>query len=240
MDVMKKTAKLRGITLLLGSLLLAGQVYASEVHTQSDGFTGNSTPTKYVLTISAIEFHRVGDNDATYHTVVSTTADWDIASANPGATLGSMSLTTSLPAGTYDKIRFTVSKTMTVQASIASLQDGSPCRTESNVETVSNPFGAGELNIAYLGVRDGGAAEPEVVTMPSGSDTEPSPDFTDLGSTFRGSLVLSQPFTVSGGTIPTIKLKFDVTNSVQFTPLQDGSGRCVVFPGPPSMSVEVD
>lgn len=228
-----------GIMTALGSFSLCGNVHATEVHSQSGGFTGNATPTQYIITISAIEFHKVGDDAATYHPFVTTPANWDIASANPGASLGAMKSTSPLPSGTYDKIRFTVSKTMTIKATIASLSDGSPCRSESDAQTVTNPFGAGVLNTAYLGARDGGPAEPETVTVPSGSNVEPSPDFTDLGSSFRGSMTLGQTFTVANGSIPTIKLKFDVTNATQFVVLPDGSSRCAVFPGPPSLSVDV-
>ena len=238
MDRITELVKL-SIMMAFGSVALWGNVYASEVHSQSGGFTGNATPTQYIITISAIEFHKVGDDAATYHPFVTTSANWDIASANPGSSLGAMKSTSTLPAGTYDKIRFTVSKTMTIKASIAALSDGSPCRSEGDAQTVSNPFGAGVINTAYLGARDGSTAEPETVTVPSGSNVEPSPDFTDLGSSFRGSMTLGQTFTVVNGSIPAIKLKFDVTNAAQFTILPDGSARCVVFPGPPSLSVDV-
>ena len=237
MRIKKELLKIGIIT--LGSVFLAGQTYASEVHSQSGGFTGNSTPTEYILTISAIEFHRVGDDAATYQPFVTTSANWDIASANPGAALGNMKSTTALPAGTYDKIRFTVSKTMTIKGAISTLSDSLPCRTEGDAQTVSNPFGAGLLDTAYLGARDGGTAEPETVTIPTGSNVEPSPDFTDLGTSFRGTLTLGQTFTVTNGSTPTLKLKFDVTDSIQFSVLPDLSNRCVVFPGPPSMAIEV-
>src|SRR3990167_2032186 len=232
--------KLMRIIVLAGSLIVSACSYAAETHTSGGNFAGNATPTKYVLTISAIEFHKVGDGATVFVPFVDTSAEWDIASANPDANIGTMSSTKSLPAGTYDKIRFTVSKTMTIQGATSSLSGGAPSRTESDAQTVTNPFGAGVLDIGYLGARDGAASEPETVTVPSGSDVEASSDFTDLGTSFRGVLTLPNTFTISGtGGLPMIKLKFDVTNAMQFVVLPDQTNRCIVFPGPPSLAVDV-
>lgn len=236
---MKKFLQINMVTTIASTLLTVGQVYASEVHTNTGSFAGNATPTSYILRISAVEFHKVGDDSSTYQPFVSTPADWDIASASAGANIGTMQGSSPLAAGSYDKIRFTVSKTMTITGAISSLSGGAPCRTEGDGQTVSNPFGAGVIDTAYLGARDGGAAEAETVTVPTGSSATPPSDFTDLGTSFRGVLTLAEPFTVSAGTLPTIKLKFDVTNAIQFVLLPDLTGRCVVFPGPPSLAVSV-
>ena len=223
---------------ILGAVFTIGKVEAGEVHTSGGNFSGNATPTEYIITVNAIEFHRVGDNDNTYQSFVNKSTNWDIASANPGAALGSVNATNPLPVGTYDKIRFTVSKTMTIKGAISSLSDSSPCRTDAAGTTVSNPFGEGVLDTAYLGSRDGGTATAETVTVPSGSDVDPPSGMTDLGSSFRGTLTLASPFAVST-IVPAITIKFDVSNAMQFVLLPDRSGRCVVFPGPPSIAVQV-
>lgn len=222
------------IAILIGSLCLARGAYAVEVHSQSSSFSGNATPTKYIITVSKIEFHKSGNADDVFTTFVNRTADWDIASVSAGGSIGTMAATTTLSPGTYDKVRFTVSKTMTIQGSITNLGDGSPCRTDSDANTVLDPLGDGSVSKVYLGVRDGGASEPETMTIPSGSRAKASADFTDLGDSFRGAIAIS--FTVTGAT-PNIKMKFDVTNAMIFIRLQDN--RCIVFPGPPSMSIEV-
>ena len=227
--------KLLKISLFI--LFFIQPAYASEVHSQAGNFTGNATPTKYIITVSRIEFHKQGDPDTVFVTYVSTSSDWDIASVSAGGSIGTMQATNTLPSGTYDKIRFTVLKTMTVQGSIASLQDTLPCRTENDANTVSNPFGNNSVSTAYLGARDGGASEPETVTVPTGSNVQASSDFTDLGTAFRVSMPIT--FTVSNNKAIDFKIKFDVTNSLQFV-LRPGTTQCIVFPGPPSVAVDID
>ena len=211
---------------------------AGATHTSAGNFSGNATPTEYIITVNAIEFHKVGDDADTFQAFVNKASNWDIASANPGAAIGSVSATNPLPKGTYDKIRFTVSKTMTIKGSVASLSGGLPCRTNADGGTVTNPFGPGALAFAYLGSRDGGSATAETVTVPTGTDSELPADFTDLGSAFRATMTLGSKFTVANN-VPKFEMKFDVTNAMQFVLLPDLSGRCVVFPGPPSVEIDI-
>ena len=216
------------------SMFLIGTVHAVEVHSSAGSFEGNATPTKYVITVSKVEFHKSGDPDSTYTTFVDQTADWDIASVSAGASIGTMGASGALTAGTYDKVRFTVSKTMTITASAASLSDSLPCRTESAPTIITDPLGDGSISAVYQGERDGGAAEPETMVIPTGSSAEPSSEFTDLGTSFRGTLPIT--FTVTAAK-PTITIKFDVTNAAQFVVIS--GGRCIVFPGPPSVAIDV-
>lgn len=216
------------LPLLVSGLLIAKGVYAAE-------FTGNGTPTEYLLTISQIAFHKTGDPASTYTIYASSTGQFDIAAVNPGTNVGILNESGVLTSGTYDKIRFTVSKTMSIKGSFnGTLSNGVTCRTTSNPTVVNDPLGDGSIDRVYLGATDGGVAELETVTVPSGSNVEASEDFTDLGTSFRGTLPVN--FTVTNA-VPTVTVKFNVTNALQFIPY--GPAQCAVFPGPPTVTVVV-
>lgn len=218
--------------MILGGLHCA---YAIESHSEAGNFVGNATPTKYVITVSQIQFHKKGAADGDFVTFISGASDWDIASTSAGSSIGTMKTAATLVSGVYDKLRFVVSKTMTLQGAVASLSDSLPCRTEGDAVSVSDPFGNGSVDTAYLGARDGGAAESETVTVPSGSSVQTSSEFENLGSGFRITIPIT--FTVKNNQ-PNFKLAFDVTNAIQFV-LRPGTSQCIVFPGPPSMSIGV-
>lgn len=217
------------------TFLVAAFILMMGRHACADQFSGNGTPTQYLLTISKIEFHKAGDSDSVYTTYANSTGQYDIAASDPGANVGVLSSTGTLSSGTYDKIRFTVSKTMSIKGSYnGTLSNGVTCRTTDTPTIVSDPFGNGSVSQVYLGETDGGAAELETVTVPSGSNVETSEDFADLGTSFRGTLPVN--FTISSA-IPSVKLSFNVTNALMFQAY--GGAQCVVFPGPPTVTVTV-
>lgn len=212
------------LSTLFISILSASPVFAKH--------TGNTTPTKYLLSISQVSFHKAGDPASTFIPYATGTGQYDIASVSPNANVGVLQATGTLSQGTYDQVQLTVNKTMTLQASNPSLTDSLPCRTTSTVTVITDPFGDKSLDKAYLGSRDGGTAQPETVTVPSGSKVKLPDSMKDNGSTFTGTLPVN--FTVSSAN-PTITIKFDVTNAITLQALNVST--CIVFPGPPSITI---
>jgi hypothetical protein len=205
--------------------------------------TGNATPTQYLVTVSNIQFHRVGDPSTTYITYASGTSTFDIAGTSPGGFVGKVQKTGNLLPGTYDKIRFTVSKSMKIKGASNGVLvgNGKTCRTISADSSVSNPFGDGSVNTAYLGATNSGSAELSNVAVPTGTSVTLPTGFTDQGSTMLGTISVN--FTIpeapAGTPIlpPDITINFDVTNAIDFEAIN--ATQCVVFPGPPSINVAV-
>jgi hypothetical protein len=185
---------------------------------------GNATPTKYVITMGNIEFRNAATGQ--YVPFITSTAAWDIASVNPGATVGTMAETSTLPPGTYDKIRMVVNKTMSVRAVIEDIGGLGRCRTESNPVT-ANIQGVGTV---YQGMLDNNDPEDEPITVPSSEDNN-DPNFVDQGATFLGTLPVN--FTVTSN-VPTITVAFNVANATEFVA---HNGSCYVFPAPPSLTI---
>lgn len=212
--------------LLLASLLSATQVYAVGPIV--------ATPSIYKVTVSEVGFHKVGDTAGVYTPYASGSGLYDIAAASPNANVGILTATGTLPPGTYDEIKFVVSKTMTLKGS-ADVGGGVTCRTVTGGAVIADPFGDGSVDQGYAGTTDPGAPEPEVVAVPSGTGVILPTGFTDLGTSFQG--VVATNLTVEGTEVPRVTVRFDVTNAIDFglTP----GGACVVFPGAPTVTVDV-
>ncbi|MDR3491147.1 MAG: DUF4382 domain-containing protein [Gammaproteobacteria bacterium] len=226
---MKVNKILRMSALLASGLCIASTSYAAT-------FAGNATPTQYLVNVSNVAFHKVGDPAGTFIPYASDAGQFDIASVPPNGNAGLLSSTGTLPSGTYDQIRFNVSKTMQLNgASNGNLGNGSPCRTVTPAVALNNPLGDNSVSVAYLGSTDGATPQLETTTVPSGSAVTLPSGYTDLGNSLQG--IVPVNFTVTNDVAPTTSIKINVTNAMMFTPT--GVGTCAVFPGPPSITISV-
>lgn len=224
---MKITKQLRASIFLTSSILIASVSNAA--------FAVEGTPTQYHVTVSAVEFHRTGDPAGTFVTYANSSGTFDIASANPGQAIGVLSSTDTLPAGDYDEMRFTISKTMSLQGSSSgTLANGVTCRTITGAAAVSDPFGDGSVDSAYVGATDGATPTLESVAVPSGSAITLPTDLADLGTSFQ--VTTPMDFTVTDSP-PDVTVKFDVTDAMDFLPY--GATSCIIFPGAPTVTVTI-
>lgn len=189
------------------------------------------TPTQYTVNLQRVEFRKVGGNYQTYR---SGSADIDIASVASGEPCASLGPSSTLPPGAYDQFRFTVSTTFVVTGSVSNAGDGQPCRTVTGGAAILDPFGDGSVSVAYAGSADGGAAEPETVTVPTGSAVILPAELARVGNTIQGTFPVS--FNVEGK-IPQPNIQFNVANGVGF--VTTGLGTCVVFPAAPSITASI-
>lgn len=207
-------------------LLIANTSYA---------ITGNGTPTQYNVTLSQIEFHKVGDPSTTFITYASGSGQFDIAGVLPNNPVGVLTRTGNLPSGSYDQIRVTISKTMQLKGvSSSTLANGKFCRTTSSGVLVSNPFTG--VDSAYTGVAEATPGTPglETTAVPTGSGVTLPSGLTDLGTVFTDTIPVS--FTVTGQ-VPKSTVKIDVTNAMYFQATDLNT--CYVFPMPPVVTVTI-
>lgn len=172
------------------------------------------TPTVYQVTVNRIEISK--DSGATWVTVGSGSLIFDIASSNAGAVIGNYCANNNIEAGTYDKIRATVSRTFAVRGSIR--QD-----TGQNNGNLMYTSAAGATNVAAnLGSQSVTCPTTE---LPAGISLSPDGDFycTDDVNFVVNDTTASQNVTVN----------FNVTNCLALYPND------TFFPQPPSVTVSV-
>lgn len=172
------------------------------------------TPTVYQVTVNRIEISK--DSCATWVAVGSGSLTFDIASANVGAVVGNYCTNNNIEAGTYNKMRATVSRTFTVRGSIR--QD-----TGQNNGNLMYTSAAGATNVAAnLGSQ---SVTCPTAGLPSGISLSPDGDFycsQDVNLVINNTTA-SQNFTIN----------FNVTNCLALYPDD------TFFPQPPSVTVSV-
>ncbi len=203
----------------LAVLVVAGPVVAGPVVTA--GGSG-ATPTSYVVTIKTIEFRR---SDGSYYTFFSGSQTIDIGSSAvaAGGVGGQVGSGQSLPAGTYNGLRVTISRDFSISASA----------------TAVGPAGGGNFNCGTGGSTNsvqGGytiqvvsaATNPTLVTPATRTlSIPPEADAAINGvsgmAIVGGSSDLQvttslSPFTVlATNTVPpSFSVQFDVANTVEF------------------------
>lgn len=192
-----------------------------------------ATPTKYTVILSQVDFHKNGAPSGQFTNYANGSTEVDIASVSAGQPCGQLNPTGKLTPGNYDQFRFTIAKTMTATgASTGNLSNGLPCRTVTGGALVTDPYGDGSISEAYLGATDGAAAEPETVIVPGGTSITLPSGFAVSGNNFQVTLPVSIDV---AGTVPQGTISFDVTGAIQFEVL-DGT-HCLVFPGPPTVTL---
>jgi len=168
------------------------------------------TPTVYRVTVRKIEISK--DGGVTWVTLGSGDMTFNIASVNAGAVVGNYISNTNVEAGTYNKMRATVSRTFTVRGNI--LQDAG---ANAGNRLYTNPNGA-TLVAANEGEQ---SVTCPTTDLPSGISLSPSGDFyctQDINLTFSA----SSPNTVT--------INFNVANVLELYP--DDS----FFPQPPGVT----
>lgn len=170
------------------------------------------TPTVYRVTVRRIEISK--DGGTTWVTVGSGDLTFNIASANAGAVVGTYVSNATVDAGTYNKMRATISRTYTLRGSIvqdAGANNGTRFYTSANGAT-QVAGNEGEQSITA----------PTNVTLPTGISLSPDGDF-------YATMDVNLTFTASGPN--TVTVNFDVTNAMQLLPDD------TFIPQPPSVTV---
>lgn len=204
----------------LAILVLSGNLYA-----------GSETPTQYTVTLSRVEFRKTGSSAFT--TYASGSTQVNIASVSAGQPCGQLNPTGKLTPGSYDTMRFTVSRTMVVKGqSTGVLSNGVTCRTTSSSTLITDPFGDGSVSAAYLGATDGGVPEAQTVLVPTGSAVTFPTGFSVVGNNIQATMPVTMQV---AGSVPRGTVSFDVTSAIQFQPY--GVSQCLVFPSAPSITV---
>ena len=194
--------------------------------------TSTATPDEYIVTINKVELFNsstgsweiVGEGDLTF----------DIASINAGQIAGGYASNASIPAGVYTQERTTVSRTFYLTAS------GSIGGTTYYTST-----GSTSLDGIEPGVTDGSAANIKTTASAvRGTTVLPTKWLTDNGFTVQGDYFyhegnLPSPITIIKGITKRMRVKFDVTDKVQFDNSIGGGATTGCYPLSPDITFEV-
>lgn len=187
--------------------------------------TANVTPEIYEITIKKIEFR----NQATgsFVTVKEGDLTFNIASVTAGQTVGSYVSGSAIPEGTYDQVRVTISRNMGIKATGA--VGGTTYYTTSTSADIPSEAGIGSGTNVTISTNSALYAQ-GTLQVPSGvSGVDAS------AGTFTETDTLSTPIVVKKGLTKSMKVKFDVTNTVTFNtdPTPD-----IAYPNAPGVSEE--
>lgn len=222
--------------LLSRAILVAGLLTVPMAHAGLFGGT-STTPTVYEVTLKKIEFRQLGGTWVTFAEGIYT---FDIASAGAGDAVGAFATGSSLPNGTYDTMRVTLSRTfnMTFAANDATA-GGLPCHTQTG-------NGTGTYNVLFtnsgVGTQAAGAGTLQSVPIPTETQVTTALNnagFTEVGGA-GGDIQASTPvaFVIEeNSTPPSMRIDFNVTNSAEVK--VTGPGACFVFPQPPGIAITI-
>ncbi len=195
---------LKGIMMILVSALIIGLV-------SQEALAARGTPTVYRVTVRRMEISK--DSGQTWVTLGSGDLTFNIASANAGAVVGSYASNANIDAGTYNKMRATVSRTFAVRGNM--LQDAGAnngARFYTSANGASQVAGnEGEQSITC-----------PTTSLPAGVSLSPDGDF-------YATMDVNLTFTASGPN--TVTVNFNVTNMLELFPDD------TFFPQPPSVTV---
>lgn len=169
------------------------------------------TPTVYRVTVRRIELSKDGGQN--WVTLGSGDLTFNIASANAGAVVGSYASNANIEAGTYNKMRATVSRIFSVTGNLlqdAGVNNGARFYTSANGAT-QVAGNEGEQSITC-----------PTTNLPAGVSLSSDGDFYATQD-------VSLTFSASGPN--TVTVKFDVTNMLELFPDD------TFFPQPPSVTV---
>ena len=195
------------------------------------GATIPVTPEVYKVTINKVEIHN--STTDTWVTIGQGDKTFDIASVSAGASVGGYISGKAIPAGTYDKVRVTVSRHMYIKIHYSS--GGTDYYTTSTSTYLSNI----DVTVVQASTNASDYAEGEVVSPESSNGIH----YNVIGDYFTDTQTLSTPFTIKKGSSGTLKVAFDVTNSCT---LYDGNSppswgsNAFFYPGAPVVSVTLN
>jgi hypothetical protein len=229
--------------IFLSSILLvsATAAYAEDPQELVPGGV-SVTPTRYELSLKAVDFKTV---DNTFVSYSDEDAPFDMASANAGSNIGNYGSGAAVQAGTYDGMRFTMARSMTVVAS-GTDDLGNPCHTEAGLgtTTINADIGGEERTLTVnLGSTDNSAATADLIEIPNDDAIDEELEGDDGMETLpdgsiRGALDFSNgSITIpAGATNPDMKITFNVTNAVTLKGID--ANECAIIPNAPAMTVE--
>jgi len=207
----------------------------------ADYLTGGvkAAPNVYKVTLKKIEFRR---SDNSYYTFFDGSSQFDIASASAGEAVGTFAQGASLPAGTYNQMRLTVSRIFQLTGSYTNAGSGQPCRTNTGSSCSGSRGGVSNL---CDGATDGGTATEQALYVPTGgaaSTAIAAAGMEEIGDTATGDLrfpVSMSTTTVSADNTvpPSIRIDFDVADAMEL--LTTGVGACELTPTPPTITVTI-
>lgn len=193
------------------------------------------TPSAYEITLKTVEFRQAGGGWVTF---IDGTYTFDIASTTAGAAVGAFATGSSLPNGTYDSMRITLSRTFNMTFATANAGAGQACRT--NTGNGTGPYGG--LTNAGSGTVGAVGATLQAVPIPTGGTVTTAlsgAGFTEVGGA-GGDIQFSTPvaFTIDeNSTPPAMRIDFDVTNRAEAA--TTGAGTCSVFPQVPGVAITI-
>jgi len=201
-----------------------------------------ATPSVYKVTITKIEFF-----GGSWVTWFSGTCVMDIASVATGESPGSCGAgNPPIPAGTYTKMRITVSRTFTLKGEVADSNTGAlneRCRTVTGGASANQGIYS-NLNVGAAA--DAAAATEQALNIPTASDGSIAAAINAIsGMSINSSSVIMTldniKFVESAGeaTDPSgFSINFQVENKMEF--LGTGAGACQVINLPPFITVNTN
>lgn len=207
-----------------------------------------ATPTKYQVNIRRVSFRNQAGEWITY---IDQLFPMDIASANPGAAIGTLGRGNNIPPGTYDAMMFHIGSEFTINASVADVGNGFAAYTDGS--------SAGSVSVSDFGsiptaVVTAGTPTPtdRVLQMPISSTSQETLETQHMFfETIDGQVYMKgimdfggRSFTISptNHKMPTIRMDFDVTHAVDFILIQNFGINSVVAvtPAGPGLSLYLD
>ena len=201
-------------------------------------FAAAATPSSYKPTVTKVE---LCTSSSCSDPVVlgTTTKEFDIASASVGADVGTYLSDFTITLGkTYTHMRSTISSTFKVTGAVTVGSE--------TCNTVASPSVASTATLAAKNATDGTLAEMTILIP----DANGGGDYSDLTSTFSSkgisktngastftfTVALSVPYTPKSTDVPTIRMSFDVADTLEAT---ESGGTCTMYLTSPTQSVTI-
>ena len=201
-------------------------------------FAATATPSSYKPTVTKVE---LCTSSSCSDPVVlgTTTKEFDIASASIGADVGTYLSDFTITLGkTYTHMRSTISSTFKVTGTVTV---GS-----ATCNTVASPSVASTATLAAKNAKSGTLAEMTILIPDAnggGDYSNLTSTFsskgiskTDGASTFTFTVALSVPYTPKSTDVPTIRMSFDVADTLEAT---ESGGTCTMYLTSPTQSVTI-
>tara|TARA_B100000029_G_scaffold435737_1_gene449938 strand:+ start:896 stop:1582 length:687 start_codon:yes stop_codon:yes gene_type:complete len=220
--------RLKFLSILFLSFIVSVELYAA-----------SGTPSSYKPTVTKVEL--CSSSSCSDPIVLgSSSKEFDIASVTAGADVGNYLSDFSITLGrTYTHVRSTISSTFKVTGTVD--VSGETCNTvasptvaASNATTTAKTATDGTLAEMTWIIPDtnGGGDYGDLTSTFASNGTSK----TDGASTFTFTIALSVPYTPKATDVPTVRMSFDVTNTLTAT---ESGGTCVMYLEPPVQNVTI-
>lgn len=210
-------------------LFLTLAVFVAYVNYSYAGITAKATPSEYIVTINKVELYN--NTTDSWETVGEGDVTFDIAAFDAGQVAGVYANNTAIPEGIYTQERTTVSRTFYITAS--GTIKSTTYYTTTGKEILNDPSG---LVAIVASSNPSSKARGRAVITEEGLAQN---DFKLIGDYFYHEGSVPSPITVQKGLTKKLRIKFNVTNAVEFNVLGDGDGTTVCYPVAPVVTFEV-